>query len=88
MKPFRIWMLKATTAEQEELAQEAKLSRIYLYQIADGIKNPTVVAAGRIAEATEILRKKSKGRLPKVSRADISSVCAECEYAKRCLKRV
>lgn len=86
MKPFRIWMLKATTAEQEELASAAGLSRGYLYHIADGLRDASSAAAGRLADAAENIRKQSKGRLPKISRAHVSTVCGECEYAQRCLK--
>ena len=80
-------MLQATTVEQEKLASDAGVTRGYLYQLGDSIRDASSDAAGRIAAAAEFIRKKSKNRLPKISRADLSSICAECEYAKRCLRR-
>lgn len=87
MKPFRLWMLKARTAEQETLASKANISRNYLYKIADGTRPVGAELASRIAAIAEGIRKSSKGRLPPVTRADLASVCASCEYAKKCLKR-
>ena len=88
MKPFRLWMIKATTDQQERLAKTAKLSRGYLYQIADGIRDASSDAAGRIAACAEKIRlADKKSKLPRITRADISSICGACEYSKRCLQK-
>lgn len=88
MKPFRIWMLKASTAEQKRLAWMAGVSHGYLYQLAAGERDAMSDTAGRIAKSAELIRAKSKTNLPAITRADISSVCWGCDYARRCTKRV
>lgn len=85
MKPFRLWMLNATTLEQEELARKARVSRSYLYQLADGRRDALSETAGKIADAAEHIRKSSNSDLPVVTRADISTVCGQCNYARRCI---
>lgn len=86
MKPLRKWMLLATTEEQTELAKLSGTSREYLYQLVNGIREASSGMAGKIEEASRKLRKGTKNRLAVLTRADISSVCSECSYAKKCLK--
>lgn len=88
MQPFHLWMRTATTSEQQKLAEEAGVSRGYLYQLASDVRNGSAAVAGRIAEAAERLRLRSRGRLPKITRADVSKTCAECEYAQCILRRM
>lgn len=85
MKALRKWMLLATKLEQEELAVRAGTSREYLYQIANGIRSASAAIAGNIEKAARELRKGSKGRLPKLTRADLSATCGACPYAVKCL---
>lgn len=91
MKNLYAWMRLATTEEQEELAAGAGTSRLYLYQLASD--NPAVTReaspdlAKRLELAAEPIRKRSKGRLPKLLRTDLNSACRACEFAQRCLGR-
>lgn len=84
---LRDWVATATTTEQELLAGAAGITREYLYQLSAGKRNASASMAGRLEEAAKALRRKSKGRLPELTRADLAAACAECPYAKRCLKR-
>lgn len=86
MKPFRLWMLRAMTTEQEKLAAKAGISRNYLYKIADGTRPASAELTAIIVGIAEGMRKASKGRLPRLTRADIAEVCAGCEYARQCIK--
>lgn len=86
MNAMKKWMAAATVREQMYLAKTAGTSRSYLYQIASGHrKNIEAGLAGRIEQAALPLRKASKNRLPRLTRADISPVCRACPYAKKCL---
>lgn len=86
MKALRAWMGLATTAEQEMLAKAAGISREYLYQLSTSKRKASAGMAGRIETAAKDLRRKSKGRLPALTRADLAGACAACPYAKRCLR--
>lgn len=87
MRRLRVWMALATAEEQRLLASRAGTSRAYLYQLASGKRMATADLAGRIADEAEILRRGSKGRLPKLLRGELSSACEECPYARKCEKR-
>ena len=78
------WLRAATTDEQAVLATEARTSRQYLYHIAGGFRTPSADVAGRIETAAAKLRRVSKGRLPKLTRADICPACEQCPYIKKC----
>lgn len=84
MNAMKKWMLAATTREQEQLAADADTSRDYLYQVASGHRTPQPRLAGRIEKAAHNLRKASKNRLPELTRGDLSPVCHDCVYLKRC----
>lgn len=85
MKAMKKWMAAATTDEQLTLAKNAGTSREYLYQIASGHRVPAPDLAGRIEIAAQPMRRVSKYRLPRLTRADLSSVCSRCPYAINCL---
>lgn len=87
MHPLRRWMLAATAAEQQLLAAGAKTSRNYLYQLADNRRKITSDMAARIEIAAGAIGKKSKGRLPRLLRWELSPVCNACPLAARCRKR-
>ncbi len=78
-------MKAATVAEQFALAASAGTTRAYLYQIAAGARSPGADLAGRIEEAAEALRRQSKGRLPALTRGDLSAACGACPYLAKCL---
>lgn len=84
IRPLKAWMKLATTFEQSELAKQAGTSREYLYQLGNGVRIASPEIAGRIETAARKLRKTSKGRLPALTRANLSPVCGECPYAKKC----
>jgi len=78
------WMIAATADEQAKLAETAGTSREYLYQLANNARTASADLAGRIEDAAEELRKKSKGRLPRVTRADLCPACNSCPHARKC----
>lgn len=84
LSPLKKWMRLATTYEQTELAKKARTSREYLYQLSNNVREASPEIAGRIEAAAKKLRKASKGRLPELTRVDMSSVCAGCPYALKC----
>lgn len=84
MLPIKQWMKLATTYEQAQLAKKARTSRQVLYQLSNQVRTASPELAGRIEAAAKELRKKSKGRLPVLTRADISPVCGGCPYAQKC----
>lgn len=78
MSVFKQWMEAATTAEQAELARLARTSRQYLYHIAADKharykRVPRRGLAQRLADGCEVLRRASKGRLPKVLPSDLNA---------------
>lgn len=81
---IKIWMVAATTAEQEEMAALAGTSRSMLYQYVTNRKASSERAAA-IEEATKQMAKKSKGRLPVVYRTDLSTACSQCHFARKCI---
>lgn len=84
LRPLKNWMRFATTTEQSELAKQARTSREYLYQLGNGVRAASPEIAGRIEAAAKKLRRLSKGRLPILTRADLSPVCGGCPYAMKC----
>lgn len=84
LRPLKDWMKLATTMERDALIEGAHTSRDHLYHIANGVRTVSPEIAGRIEAAAKVLRKASKGRLPELTRADLSPVCGECPYAKKC----
>lgn len=86
-EPIRLikqWMRLATSYEQKELAREARTSREYLYQLSNGVREASPEIAGRIEAAAEKMHRESPGRLPRLTRADLSPVCGACPYARQC----
>lgn len=84
LRALKKWMKLATTSEQSELARLSQTSRQYLYQLGNGVRTASPEIAGRIEAAAKKLRKDSKGRLPKLTRIDLSPVCGQCPYALKC----
>lgn len=87
LQPLKKWMRLATTSEQSELAKAALTSRAYLYQLGNGVRTAGPEIAGRIEAAAKKLQKASKGRLPPLTRIDLSPVCGGCPYALKCKGR-
>lgn len=80
-----LWMRLASADEQEQMAQMADTSRGQLYQVATGQRQFSAEKAGLIEAASHAMNRSSKGRLPVIYRSDLSSACASCDYARRCL---
>lgn len=81
------WLKLATRLERKHLVDTAPVSSIMLYQIASGRKTPSAEMAAKLEQPLTELTRDSKGRLPEVTRADISETCAQCPYAIKCLKK-
>jgi hypothetical protein len=84
MNALRRWMLLATRAEQLRLASGAGTGRQYLYQLADGRRNPSAELAAAIELSAASISKESKGRLPKLGRQDLCAACRVCPYSPNC----
>ena len=82
--PIKAWMAAATVEEQEQMAALAETTRSMLYQYVKNRK-PSAEKAAKIEAATMQMAKGSKGRLPIVYRTDLSSACAQCQFARKCL---
>lgn len=83
--PMKNWMMAATKQEQELLAEKVGTSVGMLRQYSGGHRHASAETAGRIEEATAVMHKASKGRLPKVVRTDICGACRKCPYAQKAL---
>lgn len=85
---MRVWMQRASTKEQQELARRAKTSRAYLYVLANQESEHSREArpslAARIERASLAMREKNP-KLPPVLRVELNRDCRQCEYAKKCL---
>lgn len=86
MNRFKAWMLKATPAQQQELADAAANgSRQYLYHISNERRTASPDHGVAIERVTLKLHKESKGQLPIVYRTDVVPSCKKCEFAEACL---
>ena len=80
------WLRAATTAEQKELADATTKGSVnYLEQLAGGHRGCSAAKAGLIEDAAAPITKRSKGRLPRILRTDLSPACRRCPYAAKCL---
>lgn len=84
---LRAWMRAATTAQLDELAKRAKTSRNYLHQLAGGHRTAGAEIAGRIEEASRLMRVESRFTLPWIDRASLCPACAGCPYAGKCRRK-
>lgn len=90
MNRLKQWMDAASGPEQEELARRAATSRQYLYRLAAPgdllyAREARPALAAAIEEATALMHRESKGRLPRVYRTDLNSACRGCAFAAKCL---
>lgn len=85
MNMLKIWMRGATADEQSALAAAAETSRGHLYQVSSGHRSFSPGKAALVERATVALAASSGGRLPVVWRTDLAPVCAQCEFAQRCM---
>ncbi len=91
MNQMKLWIQVADTGELAKLALLSGTTVGTIQQIAGSYRTdgePTVRSglAGRIANASDMLRRSNK-KLPRIVRTDLSPECRECEYAQRCLKQ-
>jgi hypothetical protein len=83
---LRTWLRAATVEERQELADAAASGSINsLEQYAGGHRQCSAEKAIAIEQAAAPITKRSKGRLPRVLRTDLSAACRGCEFARRCL---
>ena len=85
-----LWMRKATTAQQQELADALGTSRAYLYHLAASperryAREPAPALAARIETETARMHKATGGVLPQLYRSDLNSACRQCQFAAKCL---
>jgi hypothetical protein len=92
MNTLKFWLKMAQGTERDELAELSGTSRGYLYFISNPDKSygrpASPELAARIELAAETIRNRSaeaRGRLPALSRVDLSGVCRDCKFARRCL---
>ena len=80
------WLKAASIDEQQALADAATNGSInMLFQYGLGNRRPSALKAGQIEAAAEPITRKSKGRLPRILRTDLTAACRECPYARKCL---
>ena len=79
------WMQAATPAEWQELADAVGTSPGTLDQYAGRHRAPSTERAIAIERAAAPITKRSKGRLPRLLRTDMSTACSGCEFARKCL---
>ncbi len=82
---LRNWLKAATAAEQQELADAIPTSVNTLRQYACRSRATSSERAIAIEQAAAPITKRSKGRLPRLVRTDMSSACARCDFARKCL---
>ena len=85
-----LWMRRATTAQQQELADALGTSRAYLYHLAASpdkryAREPAPALAARIEDETARMHDATDGALPRLYRSDMNSACRQCQFAARCL---
>lgn len=72
----------ATDEEIEELAAAAGTSAHYLvYHLAKGKRRLSVELAAKLEEASLEIHRRSNGRVPALSRVDLTSACRSCPFA-------
>lgn len=85
LHPFRAWMLAATAAEQQDLADRAGTSVGNLRHYASGQRRASAAQASRIERAIAEINAGRRPKLPAVYRTDLADACASCEFAAKCL---
>jgi DNA-binding transcriptional regulator YdaS (Cro superfamily) len=85
LNPIKIWMRAASAAEQDQMAALAGTTRPMLYQYAGGFRETSSERAVQIEAATMQMAKLTSNRLPVIYRTDLSSACAQCHFARKCL---
>lgn len=83
MTAFSDWMNESTTKQKQRLANAAKISVNYLYRIAAGDRTVSAEVAAGIEKGSERI---NDIKLPKLSRGDVSTICRDCSYFKKCNK--
>ena len=85
MNMMNVWMRAATPDEQAALAAAAETSRGHLYQVSSGNRLFSPHKAALVERGTVAMAASTGGRLPVVWRTDLAPVCAQCEFAQKCL---
>lgn len=93
MRPFQEWWKRAKTPERAALVAATKLSAQFFRRLvsddAEYSRNASSSSAAAIEEAANEIRNASqeaRDRLPELSRADLSTTCAQCSYARQCVR--
>lgn len=88
MEKFITWLKAAKPEERKELAYLADTSEQMFYKLqydrAKGGRVASSELAGRLEDALAVITKRDPKRLPTVTRADISPVCAQCPHFTGC----
>jgi hypothetical protein len=82
---LKLWMRNASAEEQQMLATRAGTSRGQLYQVSNGHRSFSPQKAMRIAAEAKKMHRASGGRLPMLYQTDLSTACAGCAFAQKCL---
>ena len=80
--PLLSVLRNCSVKEQTELAEIARTTRNYLYQVATLQRTPRVGLAKRISEATGRLHVRTLGRVPKISVDALAEMAEVKERAK------
>ena len=83
MRLLRRWLKKATVQERQRLVALAGTSKTYLYMLSEGLRIASPEMAAKIVDSANRINKKL---LPKLTVGDLSPVCANCRFYKKCKK--
>ena len=89
MHILKKWWLLASADERSAMARAVGSTARYLYYLANPGASYGRKASDELAARVEVAAaaaKKCNPQLPALYRTDLSEVCRDCPYAKRCLK--
>lgn len=78
------WIKLASSIELKRLSELSESSVSYIYELARGETTARSDIAGRLEDASRIMHRESKRRLPILYRSLLSEACATCPYSKKC----
>ena len=83
IKHLSKWLAAANKKQRGALANRAKTSAAYLYQLATGRRTITAEVAANIEQGSKILHRNSDGFIPALDRRKLCDTCRYCPHAKK-----
>jgi hypothetical protein len=82
MRLLRRWLKKASSEERKLLASLSGTSKTYLYMLSEGLRVASPDMAASIVKSSRKINK----TLPRLEIGDLSPVCGNCSFYKKCKK--